>query len=499
MAYTRNDGVVHAPRPTGTTGRVTGGLLLAVALLVAVASAVPVASSSGGGRGFRWYLWGVAQQGSYGTHYKVQIPFFAFVLVIIVVALGGVLLAAGVGARRAGARWFGMFGAGLGTAVIAYEVLTVAAPGTTMSSGPGFWLLVLALLLSFAASANGSRELGAAGAMLGGGTVPAGGRGADGAAGAFLLLSAAIAIGASFLNQVSYHGVSATVWHIEGSQVTRLFGIGLAVSAVLAVTAAVALFAGFGSRNPRVRPAGGAAAGMMLGSTLILVLGVVSSVNLSHLDRLGPGAWVMLVAFLFSIPATIASLVASISTARPAFGASPVYPAPYSPNPFAPPAQPMPGPNPFAPAPPAPNPFAPAPTSQVEATVKIQPEAAAPQPPRMAKVYDGRDAEGRPVVDRPALEGNTRTAVLAYLESAPIVLAARSFEQDEFAPADRDVPLNFRTDGTWVWAGAVAHYLHKHGLPPEAELVRHIADRGFQVGEVGKAAQDAAIRVITGS
>ncbi len=79
------------------------------------------------------------------------------------------------------------------------------------------------------------------------------------------------------------------------------------------------------------------------------------------------------------------------------------------------------------------------------------------------------------------------------------MLAARSFEQDEFVTADRDVPLNFRSDGVWVWAGAVPHYLHKHGLAPEPELVQHIANRGYRVGEIGEAARRAAIQVITGS
>ncbi|MFF2552677.1 hypothetical protein ACFVUS_16850 [Nocardia sp. NPDC058058] len=117
---------------------------------------------------------------------------------------------------------------------------------------------------------------------------------------------------------------------------------------------------------------------------------------------------------------------------------------------------------------------------------------------RMARVYDGRDADGRPVADRAPVIPWFTERVLGYLESAPVVLAARSFDVDEFAPGQRDVPLNFRTDGVWVWSGSVPHYLRKHGLPPEMDLVTHILARDCRVAEVDEAAKDAAVRLITG-
>ncbi|WP_157535504.1 hypothetical protein [Nocardia inohanensis] len=120
-----------------------------------------------------------------------------------------------------------------------------------------------------------------------------------------------------------------------------------------------------------------------------------------------------------------------------------------------------------------------------------------PQLPRTANVYDGRDDSGRPVAVREPLAPSLRDGVLAYLDSAPVVLAARSYAVDEFAPADRDVPLTFHTDGVWIWSGSVAHYLRKHNLPPEPDLVRHIADRNFRVGEVSEGAQNLAVRIIT--
>lgn len=118
---------------------------------------------------------------------------------------------------------------------------------------------------------------------------------------------------------------------------------------------------------------------------------------------------------------------------------------------------------------------------------------------RLARVYDGRDQNGHPLVtDRSPLDPELRDRLLAYLESAPVILAARSFDPDEFAPGEVDVPLNYRTDGTWIWAGAVPHYLRKHDLCPDPELVLHILDRDFRLGEVDKATKNLAVSVITG-
>jgi hypothetical protein len=120
------------------------------------------------------------------------------------------------------------------------------------------------------------------------------------------------------------------------------------------------------------------------------------------------------------------------------------------------------------------------------------------RPLRLARVYNGRDDSGRPIVDRPAIDSELREALLTYLEAAPIVLAARSFAIDEFNPQVRDVPMNYRTDGTWIWSGSVTHYLRKHGLSPEPDLVLHIMDRNFHLGEVDDAAKDRAVSLITG-
>ncbi|WP_188317096.1 hypothetical protein [Solihabitans fulvus] len=118
---------------------------------------------------------------------------------------------------------------------------------------------------------------------------------------------------------------------------------------------------------------------------------------------------------------------------------------------------------------------------------------------RTAKVFDGTAPTGRPFADRPPLAPDERDRLLAYLDSAPIVLAARSYDTDELAPDEPPaVPLTFRTDGAWIWAGAVSYYLGKYRLPPDPELLAHIRGRGYELPEVDEATKARAVTIITG-
>ncbi|MFC4374136.1 hypothetical protein ACFO5K_08455 [Nocardia halotolerans] len=117
---------------------------------------------------------------------------------------------------------------------------------------------------------------------------------------------------------------------------------------------------------------------------------------------------------------------------------------------------------------------------------------------RLSAPFDGRDSEGKPVVNRPPMDPHIMDRVLAYLEHAPVILSVRSYDADDFNPSDRDVPLNFHTDGVFVWPGAVGHYLRKYGLPPEAALVQHIVSKGFEVGEVDEEVQQLAVHKVIG-
>ncbi|KAA2264612.1 DUF4237 domain-containing protein [Solihabitans fulvus] len=117
----------------------------------------------------------------------------------------------------------------------------------------------------------------------------------------------------------------------------------------------------------------------------------------------------------------------------------------------------------------------------------------------LAPVFDGTSEQGQPVVDRPAMHPQDLSAVLDYLKSAPVVLAARGYGRNAFAPdAEPTVPLTYHTDGTWVWAGATPYYLETRRVPPPPQLVKHIRELHHQVPEVDEDTQSAAIAVATG-
>ncbi|WP_328448913.1 ferredoxin [Amycolatopsis sp. NBC_00438] len=116
------------------------------------------------------------------------------------------------------------------------------------------------------------------------------------------------------------------------------------------------------------------------------------------------------------------------------------------------------------------------------------------------RVHDGVDAAGRPVIRRPPLAPAEIERVLSYLDTAPVILASRSYGADAFAPDRADaVPMNFRTDGAWAWPGAVAYYLREHGVPPDPDLIAHIRARRFTApSEVSAEATVLALAAITG-
>ncbi|WP_405178376.1 hypothetical protein OG225_30280 [Nocardia sp. NBC_01377] len=118
--------------------------------------------------------------------------------------------------------------------------------------------------------------------------------------------------------------------------------------------------------------------------------------------------------------------------------------------------------------------------------------------PRLSPAIDGRDSAGRPILERSPLPPDIAADVLAYLEHAPVVLSARSFDVDEFAPADRAVPMNFHTDGTFVWPGAVPYNLRKYGISPEPALVDHVVALGCRIPEVDDATRQLAVSVVVG-
>lgn len=118
---------------------------------------------------------------------------------------------------------------------------------------------------------------------------------------------------------------------------------------------------------------------------------------------------------------------------------------------------------------------------------------------RRARIFDRRDESGRPVVERPAVPDAERHRLLDYLNAAPVIVSGRGFEPDLFDPEGaQDTPSAHHTDGVWMWTASVPHYLAKHGVAPEPDLVEHVRRNGFTLPEVGQEARDAAYLALTG-
>jgi hypothetical protein len=119
---------------------------------------------------------------------------------------------------------------------------------------------------------------------------------------------------------------------------------------------------------------------------------------------------------------------------------------------------------------------------------------------RMARLFDGLGPGQTPQVNRPPVPDDEVEALADYLTKAPVVLAARSLDNDLLDPArPAKVPLTYLTDGTWIWPGGVGYYLRTHGVPPEPELVEHIRRQHFQPREVDDYTRELAVAAIMGT
>jgi hypothetical protein len=104
---------------------------------------------------------------------------------------------------------------------------------------------------------------------------------------------------------------------------------------------------------------------------------------------------------------------------------------------------------------------------------------------RMARVFDGIDPAGRPLIHRGELALEEQNRMLEYLDSAPIVLSERRYDLDRLASSSvNSVPVAFHTDGLWIWPAAVNFYLREYGISPEPDLVHHLRSMDFALPEI---------------
>lgn len=124
--------------------------------------------------------------------------------------------------------------------------------------------------------------------------------------------------------------------------------------------------------------------------------------------------------------------------------------------------------------------------------------AAAPEPIRVAGVYDDVDRDGTPYFDPdrrrfPAAEG---AAVADLLESGAVLLATTARLDDvlDSVGGRARIPLVYRTDGVWVWNDAASYYARVHGVEPDGELLAHL--RRYGAAGIPQPDRDAVMRAI---
>lgn len=144
-------------------------------------------------------------------------------------------------------------------------------------------------------------------------------------------------------------------------------------------------------------------------------------------------------------------------------------------------------------------------------SVTDQPVAAGPEathdqedgtPPadefKLARVFDFSDPAGGPGFTADHLvisDPDERGRLLEYLRGGALALMSTQHMPDVLdADAPAMVPMNFFTDGEWVWTDTIEYYLSRHGIAPDPELAAHIDAMGAQGRLVPSADHDTAVR-----
>ncbi|MFD7450594.1 hypothetical protein [Kitasatospora sp. NPDC059827] len=100
---------------------------------------------------------------------------------------------------------------------------------------------------------------------------------------------------------------------------------------------------------------------------------------------------------------------------------------------------------------------------------------------RLAAVFDAVDPVAGPgfAPDRTLVRDPAERAALAgYLNAGAEVLVTPMLMDDIFDTSRRGaVPMNYRTDGEWIWTDTVAYYLEEYDLAPEPGLLAHLRER----------------------
>jgi hypothetical protein len=112
-------------------------------------------------------------------------------------------------------------------------------------------------------------------------------------------------------------------------------------------------------------------------------------------------------------------------------------------------------------------------------------------------------ADGRTPILRddlpPPLSGDERARVERFLSGGAVIAVATARMADRLDPQRGDaVPLDYRTDGEWLWTGDLVYYLAIHAITPPADLLAHIRRRDYIIAPVDAATCERARAVARG-
>ncbi|MFD3998757.1 hypothetical protein [Streptomyces sp. NPDC058548] len=101
-------------------------------------------------------------------------------------------------------------------------------------------------------------------------------------------------------------------------------------------------------------------------------------------------------------------------------------------------------------------------------------------PFRLAVVFDLVDPETGPAFadDHEVMSDLDQLDLLVErLNAGTPVLMTPALMDDVVDPSRvAVVPMNFRTDGSWIWTDTVTYYLEQYGLAPEPGLLAHLLE-----------------------
>jgi hypothetical protein len=118
---------------------------------------------------------------------------------------------------------------------------------------------------------------------------------------------------------------------------------------------------------------------------------------------------------------------------------------------------------------------------------------------RIASIFDEVDPRQGPLFssDHPLLDSVEADQVAKYLSEAEPVLVTTARMDDVVDTGRLDcVPINFRTDGSWLWTEAAAYYAQEHLLEPDPDLLAHIRSNHHTIPEVDGVAVHRALETL---